>query len=126
MRHILQSASPSTAASINTAVSVSMTRDEVLTALKLSLKVSGDFNKLSLSSGYTVPVDTERVLKQAALNCAEKHFDDKEKQGLPMLAAKMAEFSTSPRAKKASTMISEMPRACVTRGVNVSREELGI
>ena len=47
-----------------------------------------------------------------------------------MLAATMAEFSISvnisSRSKKANTMISEMLRACVTRGVNVSRDELGI
>ena len=98
----------------------------MLNALKVNLKVADDFNKLSLSSGYTVPVDTERVLKQAALNCAEKYVADDEKQGLPMLAATMAEFSISSRAKKTNTMISEMLRACVTRGVNVSRDELGI
>ena len=49
--------------------------------------------KLSLSSGCTVPVDTKPVLKQAALNCAEKYFDDAEKQGLLVLAATMAEFN---------------------------------
>ena len=100
----------------------------MLNAVKLNLKVADGFNKLSLSSGYTVPVDTERVqnLKQAALNCAEKYFDDEEKQGLPMLAAAMAEFSIKSRAKKTNTIISEMLRACVTRGVNVSLDELGI
>ena len=75
--------------------------------------------------------DTERVLKQAALNCAEKHFDDEEKQGLPMLAARMAEISISSRAKKTNTMISEMLTIAKglcdpARGVNVSRGELGI
>ena len=89
-RQILQSASPATAALINTTLSVSTTRDEVLNALKLNLKVADDFNKRSFSSGYTVPVDTGSVLKQAALNCAEKYFDDEEKQGLPMPAATMA------------------------------------
>ena len=69
-RQILQSASPATAASINTALSVSTTCDKVMNALELHLKVADDFNKLSLSSRHTVPVDTKRVLKQAALNCA--------------------------------------------------------
>ena len=110
---ILQSASPATAASIKTALSVLMTHDKVLNALKLNLKVADDFNKLSLSSGYTVPINTDRVLKQAALNCAEKYFDDEEKQGLLMLAATMVEFSISSRAKKTNTMIYEMLRACV-------------
>ena len=76
LRQILQSALPATAASINTALFVSVTRDEVLNPLKSNLKVADDFNKLSLSSGCTVPVDTKRGLKQAALNCAEKHFED--------------------------------------------------
>ena len=31
-----------------------------------NLKAAADFNKLSLSSGYTAPVDTERVLTQAS------------------------------------------------------------
>ena len=53
------------------------TRDEVLNALKTNLKVAdGLTNKLSLSSGCTVPVGTERVLKQADLTCAEKYCDD--------------------------------------------------
>ena len=94
-RQNMQSTSPATAASTNTALSVSTTRDEVLNALKSNLKVADNFNKLSLSSGYTAPVDTERVLKQADLDCAEKYFDDEEKQGLPMLAATMADFSIS-------------------------------
>ena len=84
-----------TAASINTAPSVSTARDEVLSALKSNLKVADEYGKLSLSSGYTVPPDTERVLKPAALNCAEKHLGDEEKQGMPMLAATMAEIDFS-------------------------------
>ena len=65
-----------------------------------SNKMTGNYSKLSLSSGYTVPPGTERALKQAALNCPEKYFDDEEKQGMPMLAAAMAEFLISSRAKK--------------------------
>jgi hypothetical protein len=76
-----------------------------------------------------VPIDAERVIKQAALNCAEKYFDDEETQGLPgpILMSMMGEFSISSRAKKTNTIVAELLRACVTRGVaNVSREELGI
>ena len=64
----------------------STTRTEVAAALKLNLITADAYNKLSLSSGYTVPVEEERVIKQAALNsyCAEKYFDDEEKQGLPI------------------------------------------
>ena len=98
----------------------------MLNALKSDLKFADDVHKLGLFSGHTVPVDTESILKQAALNCAEKYFDAEEKQGLPMLAATMAEFTISSRAKKTNNMISEMLRACVTCGVNISQEELGI
>ena len=75
-----------------------------------------------------MPIEAERVIKQAALSCAEKYFDDEEKQGLPTLEliAMMEEFSMTSRAKKTNTIVAELLRACVTRGVNVSREELGI
>ena len=73
-----------------------------------------------------MPVDAERVIKQATLNCAAKYFDDKEKQGLPILTAMMAEFSISSRVKKTNTIVAELLRACVAQGVNVFREELGI
>ena len=56
--------------------------------------------------------------KQAALNYAEKYFEDEEKQGLTVLTTMMAEFSISSRAKKATTIVAEILRACVTRGVN--------
>jgi hypothetical protein len=98
----------------------------VVAALKANLTTADNSSKFSLSSGYTVPVDAERVIKQAALNCAEKYFDDEEKQGLPILMSMMEEFSISSRAKKTNTIVAELLRACVTRGVNVSREELGI
>ena len=65
----------------------------MVVALKLNLTTANNYNKLPISSGYTVPVESERVIKQAALTSAEKHFDDKEKQGLPTLTAMMAEFS---------------------------------
>ena len=96
------------------------------TAPKENLTIADNCNELSLSSGYTVPVDAERVIKQAALNSAEKYFDNEEKQGLPILTTMMAEFSISSRAKKSNTIVAEILRACVTRSVNVSREELGI
>ena len=56
------------------------------------MTIADNYNKLALSRGYTVPVESERVIKQAALNCAEKYFDDEEKQGLPILTAMIAEF----------------------------------
>ena len=97
-----------------------------MAALKLNLTIADNYKKLRLCRGYTVPVDAERLIKQAALNCAEKYFDDEEEQGLPMPTAMMAEFSISSRAKKTNTTVAEMLRPCVIRGVNVSRDELGI
>ena len=46
----------------------------------------------------------------------------------PTLTAMLQKFSISTRAKKpiANTMHAEMLRACVTQGVNISSEELGI
>ena len=104
---------------------MSTTRVEVVPALKANLTTADNYSKFSLSSGYTVRVDAGRVIKQAALNCAEKYFDDEEKLGLPILMPMMEEFSISSRAKKTNTIVAELLRACVTRGVNVSREELG-
>ena len=115
-RQILRLASPTPAASTNTTQSVSTTRVEVVAALKADLTIADNYNKFSLSSGYTVPVDAERVIKQAAVNCAsaEKYFDDEEKQGLPILTAMMAELSISSQAKKTNTIVAELLRACVT------------
>ena len=95
LRQILQLASQATAASTNTTQSVSTTRTEVAAALKTNLTIADNYNKLRLSSGYAVPIEAERANKQAALNCAEKYFDDEEKRVLPILTAIMAEFSTS-------------------------------
>ena len=133
-RHILQLASPAPwpAASTNTTQSVLTARVEVVAAPKANLAIADNYNRFSLSSGYTVPVDAKRVIKQAAPNCAEKYFDDEEKHGLLILTAMMDEFSISPRATKTNTMVAELlthntkGRACVARGVNVSRGELGI
>ena len=89
----------------------------MVAALKSNLTIADNYNKLSLSSGYTVPVDAERVIKEAALNCAEKYFYDEDEQGLPILTAMMAEFSIRSQAKKTNTIVAEILRACVTRGV---------
>ena len=66
------------------------------------------------------------MLKPAALSCAAKYFDDDEKEGIILLTAMLQKFNISTRAKKPNTMLAEMLRACVTRGVNISSEELGI
>ena len=115
-RQSLQLASPATAASTNTTQSVSMTRTEVEASLKSNLTIADNYNKLSPSSGYTVPIEAERVIKQAALNCAGKYFDDEEKHVLPILTTMPAEFSISSRAKKTNTIVTvaKMLRACVT------------
>ena len=69
----MQLASPTPSASTTTTPFVSTTRVEVVAALKANLTTADNYSKFSLSSGYTVPVDAERGIKQAALNCAEKY-----------------------------------------------------
>ena len=78
-----------------------------MAALKANLSIADNYNKFSLPSarGCTVPVEAERVIKQAASNCAEKYFDVEEKQGLPIPNAMTAEFNMTSRAKKANTAI---------------------
>ena len=44
----------------------------------------------------------------------KRYFDDEGKQGMPMLAATMAKFTITSRAKKANTMVPGMLRVCVT------------
>ena len=110
----------------STTTSVSSDRAGVLAAIDSNLQEADDVTQLSLSSGFTVPVEAERVLKPAALSCAAKYFDDDEKEGLALLTAMLQKFNISTRAKKPNTMLAEMLRACVTRGVNISSEELGI
>ena len=91
------------------------TRDEVLSALKSNLKVASEYSKVDKQTQFVQwPHCTERVLKQAALDCAERCLDDEEEQGIPMLAATMAKFSISSPAEKTNTMITGVLRACVT------------
>ena len=60
---------------------------EVLAAIETSLTSADQATKLSLSSGFTVPVEAERVLKQAALTCATKYFEDDPKEAIAQLTA---------------------------------------
>ena len=100
----------------------------MVAALKSNLAIADNYKKISVSSGYTVPIEPERVIRQAALNCAQKYIHDEGAQGLNILTAMMAAFSISPRAKKTNTTVAEMTRAydIVTRGANAHRGELGI
>ena len=66
------------------------------------------------------------MLKQAALACATKYFEGDPKGGLALLTAMLQKFSIHTKAKKSNTMLAEMHRACVTRRINISSEELGI
>ena len=59
------------------------------------------------------------MIKQAALSCAEEHFDDEEKQELPIHTAVMAWH-------KPPSQEGEYNRACVLRSADVPRGELGI
>ena len=72
----------------------------MVAALKANLTIADNCNKSSISSGYTVPMVAEQVIKQAALNCAEKYFDDEEKRGLPIRNAMMEESVRAPQARR--------------------------
>ena len=96
----------------STTTSVSGDRTGVLAAIDTSLTSADKDTKLSLSSGFDVPVEAERVLKQAALTCATRYFQDDSKEGLTLLTAMLQKFSISTKAKKSITMLAEMPRAC--------------
>ena len=54
-----------------------------------------------------VPVEAERVLKQAALTCATRHFEDDSKEELAQLTALLQKFNIDTKAKKSNTMLAE-------------------
>ena len=66
-----------------------MDRAGVLAAIETSLTSADKATKLSLSSGFAVPVEAERVLKQAAVtkSCATKYFEGDLKEELALRAA---------------------------------------
>ena len=67
-----------------------------------------------------MPVQAERVLKQATLACATAHFEDDLKEGISQLTALLQKFGINTSAKKPSAMLAEMLRACVTHGTGIS------
>ena len=97
----------------------------MLAAIEASLTSADKATQLSLSSGFTVPVEAERVLRQAALTFTAKYFEDDLKEGLALLtaAAMLQKFCINTNATKSNTILAEMLRACVTRGINISSEE---
>ena len=110
----------------STATSVSTGRAGVLAAVELSLTTADNATKLSLSNGFTVPVEAGRVLKQAALTFATKYFENDPKGSIAQRTALLQKFGIDTSAKKPNTMLAEMLRSCVTRGINISSEELGM
>ena len=66
------------------------------------------------------------MLKHAAVICATKYFEDDPKESIAQLTALLQKFRINTSAKKSNTMLAEMIRACVTRGITISSEELGI
>ena len=97
-------------------------RTGVLAAIETSLASADKATTLLLSSGFTVSVEAERVLKQRALTYATNKDDSKEE--VAQLTALLHKFSIHTKAKKSNTMLAEMRRACVTRGINISGEAL--
>ena len=100
-----------------TTTSVSTDRAGVQAAVELSLTNADNATKNSLSSGFTVPVEAERVVKHAALTCATKYFEDDPKESIAQLTALLQKFGINTSAKKPNTMQAEILRACVTRGI---------
>ena len=92
----------------STTTSVSSDRAGVLAAIETSFaSASADkAKKLSLLSGFTVPIETERVLKNAALTCATQYFEDDAKGGLVPLTDMLQKFSINTNAKKPNTMLA--------------------
>ena len=99
---------------VPTTASVASDRAGVLAAIETSLASADKATKLSVSTGFTVPNYAERVLKNAALTCATKYFEEDAKEGLVLLTAVLQKFSINTKARKPNTIMAEMLRACVT------------
>ena len=55
-----------------------------------------------------MPVAAERVLKQGALTCPTKYFEDDPKESVAQLTALLQKFGINTSAKKSNTMLAEM------------------
>ena len=90
----------------------------MLAAIETSLTSADRATKLpyALLSGFTVPVEAEGVLKQAALACATKYFEDDSKNGLALLTDMLQNFSINTKAKKPNTMLAEMLMIMIRAG----------
>ena len=110
----------------STTTSVSSDCAGVLAAIDSGLNEADQVTQLS--SGFTVPIEAERVLKPAAAswNCSAKYFDDDEKEGLDFLTAMPRKFSIPTRANELSSVLAEVLRGRVARGINTPGEELGM
>ena len=108
--------------------SVSSGRAGGLVAIEMSLGSADKATALSLSSGFAVPIEAERVLKNAALACAIKYFEDDAKEGLVLLTGMLQKFSINTKARKSNTMLAgmRMLRTCVTQWISSPSGELGM
>ena len=86
----------------STTTSVSSDRAGVLVAIETSLTSSDKATQLSLSPDFPVPGNGEQVLKQAALTCAKKRFEDDSKEGLALLTDMLQKFSINTKAMKSN------------------------
>ena len=97
------------------------------TAIETSLASADKATKLPLPSGFTVPVEAERVLKQAALTCYEVLRGRLQgRDGSTHCLAAEVQHQHQSQEIKINTMLAEMLRACVTQGISIPSEELGI
>ena len=80
----------------------------------------------SLSLGFQVSSETEKNLKDVAAEVADKYFDDGAKAGLTALLEIKTDFKIDTNAKLPRTLIATFLRACISRSVNLTEEELGL
>ena len=85
------------------ATSVTLDCAEALAAIDSILSEVDQVTELSLSHGFSVTIEAERVPTPAAMSCAIKYFDDDDKEGSALLTAMSRNFRISTRAKKPNT-----------------------
>ena len=81
----------------------------MLAAIETSLASADKATKRSFSSGFTVPVEAECVLKHAALQwhvtCATRYLEDDLKERLAQLTALLQKSNIDTKAKRSNTFV---------------------
>ena len=80
-----------------------------------------------LSLGVNVSTTTENHLKPICNQVAEKYFSGAQKaEATSALEELKTKYSIDTRAKVPNTLLAAIVRACVSRGINLTDEELGL